>query len=295
MTTSARKRVAAFWDAHVESWLRSEDQLPERLKAWFDSYVGVGPGEVTRDGFPEAYHGDLLGQEHTPRMVVLGLNPGEFRPRFQARDGIFAKEIKEYGSYSRWATTCPYNRPPWTLPHEMGRNTYYQARLEFTRRWLQDPTADHRDLLIFECYPWHSKSINAPLRPPPEVIEQFVWQPIAELSVQDVFAFGRPWDGIAQALKLPLTGKLGSGGTCYGSNVSSRAVRTYALPSGQRLVVEWHAGAAGPPSAKETALLREALVGGGTGGDGSVPPPPQPRAGGGIEPGVVGSHSEVSS
>lgn len=262
MTISARQRVAAFWDAHVESWLSGEDHLPRPLRGWFESYVGVGPGAVTREGFPEPYHGDLLALEHAPRMVVLGLNPGEFCPRFQARGGIFAKEIAEHGSYSRWATTCPYNRSPWMLPQEMGENRYYRARLAFTRRWLQDSSADHRDLLIFECYPWHSKSITAPLRPPPETIEEFVWQPIAELPVRDVFAFGRPWDGIARALKLPLTGELGSGGTAYGSKVIGRAVRTYGLPSGQRLVVEWHPGAAGPPSAEETALLRRALVGG---------------------------------
>ncbi|MEH0970491.1 hypothetical protein V6U77_05060 [Micromonospora sp. CPCC 205546] len=276
MTTSARQRVAAFWDAHVESWLSGEDQLPRPLQCWFDSYVGVGPGAVTREGFPEPYHGDLLGLERTPRMVVLGLNPGEFRSRFQARGGVFAKEIAEHGSYSRWATTCPYNRPPWTLPQEMGKNRYYEARLAFTRRWLQDPSADHRDLLIFECYPWHSKSITAPLRPPPEIIEEFVWQPVAELPVRDVFAFGRPWDGIAQALKLPLTGELGSGGTDYGSKVPGRAVRTYGLPSGQRLVVEWHRGSAGPPNVKETALLRKALVDAGSDG---IRTTPIPRAG----------------
>ena len=82
MTTSARERVAAFWDAHIAAWLNGEDQLPPWLEGWFDSYVGVGAGEVTREGFPEPYHGDLLGLEHTPRMVVLGLNPGEFHSRF---------------------------------------------------------------------------------------------------------------------------------------------------------------------------------------------------------------------
>ncbi|MFC0003616.1 anti-phage DNA glycosylase Brig1 [Micromonospora siamensis] len=261
MVTSARERVAALWDAHIAAWLNGDDRLPPWLEGWFDSYVGVGAGEVTRDGFPEPYHGDLLGLEHTPRMVVLGLNPGAFHSRFQGRDGIFAEEIRRHFSYSRWATTCPYNRPPWTLPHEMGDNKYYKARLEFTRRWLQDPGADHRDLLIFECYPWHSTSINAPLKPPPEVIDEFVWQPVAELPVQDVFAFGRPWDDLAQVLGLRETSRLGSGGPDYGSSVASRAVRVYALPSGQRLVVEWHAGSAGPPSAMETALLRHELLG----------------------------------
>ncbi|MFR9777803.1 hypothetical protein ACL02O_17335 [Micromonospora sp. MS34] len=169
-------------------------------------------------------------------------------------------------------------QPPWTLPEEMGENRYYRARLEFTRRWLQVPSADHRDLLIFECYPWHSKAITAPLRPPPEVIEEFVWEPIAELPVQDVFAFGRPWDAVAHALRLPLTAVLGSGGTDYGSKVKSRAVRIYSLPSGQRLVVEWHPGSAGPPSAEETEILRRALLGTATGEAGG-PVTPRPRAG----------------
>jgi hypothetical protein len=191
MTTSARERVAAFWDAHIAAWLKGEDQLPPRLSDWFDSYVGVGPGEVTREGFPEPYHGDLLGLE--------------------------------------------------------------------------------------QCYPWHSKSITAPLKPPPEVIEEFVWQPIAELPVQDVFAFGRPWNDLAQALGLWEAGKLGFGGTDYESVVPSRAVRMYSLPSGQRLVVELHAGSARPPSEKETALLRDTLVGAAS----HVPSetPPRPRAG----------------
>jgi hypothetical protein len=49
-------------------------------------------------------------------------------------------------------------------------------------------------------------------------------------------------------------------GIDYGSRVRSRAVRVYALPSGQRLVVEWYTGSAGPPSAAETELLRAALM-----------------------------------
>ncbi|PWU61499.1 hypothetical protein DLE60_05325 [Micromonospora globispora] len=274
MTSSARERVAAFWDAHVWEWLSGGDPMPSPLPDWFDSYNGVGPGKPTRDGFPEPYHGDLLAAERTPRMVVLGLNPGEYRPEFQSRDGIFAKEIKEqYGSYSRWQTTCPYNRPPWT--DVMGDNRYYRARLQFTRNWLEDPTAGHRDLLIFECYPWHSKSITAPLRPPAQVIDEFVWQPIAELPVKEVFAFGRPWDDMAQALGLRITDKLGAGGSDYGSAVPSRAVRAYGLPSGQRLIVEWHSGSAGPPSAKETVLLRKALTDAASEVPGEVPPRPK--------------------
>jgi hypothetical protein len=292
MTASARERVTAFWDVYIAAWLDGGDRLPAPLPDWFDSYVGVGPGEATRDGFPEPFQGDLLGLAHTPRMVVLGLNPGEYRPEFQARTSIFADEIRRAGSYSRWVMTCPYNRPPWT--DVMGPIRYYRTRLQFTRNWLQDPTADDGDLLIFECYPWHSKSINAPLRPPPKVIEEFVWQPIAELPVQDVFAFGRPWDDLALALGLPETGKWGAGGKRYGSEVLSRAVRTYALPSGQRLVVVWQPAYAGPPSAKETALLRDALVAAASDGT-SGQPPPRPRAGASGDPALSSISAEQPS
>jgi hypothetical protein len=59
-----------------------------------------------------------------------------------------------------------------------------------------------------------------------------------------------------------MTDSLGKGGRPYGSNVRSRAVRVYALTSGQNLVVEWHQGAVSPPSAEEVVPLRAALAGG---------------------------------
>jgi hypothetical protein len=255
--TSARQRVADFWDEHVKVWLRGGDPMPRPLPAWFDSYAGTGAGAVTRDGFPEPYLGGLLA-DPGPRMVQLGLNPGAYVSGFQARDGIFAKEIHQYGSYQAWAATGPYHRSPWTVHH--GGNRFHRARLAFTRRWLQDMSADHQDLLIFECFPWHSTKVTALMKPPPDVIDAFVWQPIAELPMRGVFAFGRPWNDLAQQLHLPLEASLGKGGDRYGSQIPNRAVRVYTLPSGQRLVVEWHAGGAGPPSAAETHLLRMALT-----------------------------------
>lgn len=279
MTTSARQRVADFWDAHIAAWLKGEDRLPPPLTEWFDAYAGVGSGKPTRDGFPEPYHGDLRGAEHTPRMVVLGLNPGQYREEFQSRDGIFAREIKEeYGSYSRWQTTCPYNRGPWT--DVMGRNPYYHARLRFTRNWLQDPSADHRDLLIFESYPWHSTTFRGRFSPPPAIIDEFVWQPIAELPVRDVFAFGRSWHLIAQALPLNEAGGFDAGSPTYPSTASGRKVRVHELPSGQRLIVVWQPGYAGPPSARETALLRDALIGAEPGSRRGTPPRARAEAAG---------------
>lgn len=279
MTSSARKRVAAFWDAHVEEWLSGGDPMPSPLPRWFESYQGVGPGKPTRDGFPEPYPGDLRGAEHTPRMVVLGLNPGKYREKFQSRDGIFAREIREeYRSYSKWQTSCPYDRAPWT--EVMGGNRYYRARLQFARNWLQDPSADHRDLLIFESYPWHSTSFRGRFSPPAEVIDQFVWQPIAEMPVRDVFAFGLSWHMLARALPLDEVGGFDAGSSQYRSAAAGRKVRIHAIPSGQRLVVVWQPGYAGPPSAKETMLLRDALVGPGSDVHREIPPRPRAEAGG---------------
>lgn len=112
--TSARERVAGFWDEHVSAWLAGKDPMPDPLPRWFDSYPGRGLGEVTRDGFPEPYAGDLLGLLGRPRIVILGLNPGIYHPRFQARHGVFAEEIRQFGAYSTWMATAPYLRPPWT-------------------------------------------------------------------------------------------------------------------------------------------------------------------------------------
>lgn len=55
-------------------------------------------------------------------------------------------------------------------------------------------------MLLFELYPWHSTSVTAAIRPPAEIIDQFVWQPIAELPAQEVFAFGAPWTRLAVSL-----------------------------------------------------------------------------------------------
>jgi hypothetical protein len=106
--------VAGFWDQHVAAWLAGDDPLADPLSRWFASFQGHGAGLVTREGFPEPYAGDLLGRVGVPRLVVLGLNPGVYHPRFQARDGIFADEIRQLGSYSAWMATSPYFRASWT-------------------------------------------------------------------------------------------------------------------------------------------------------------------------------------
>jgi hypothetical protein len=248
--------VATFWDQHINAWLAGEDPMSATLRRWFDGYDGAWPDHATRDGFPEPYIGDLLGHVTTPRMVFLAFHPGEYVPQFQARDGIFADEIRRHGSYSAWARTTPYSQQTWTS--EMGGNRFSTAHLSFARRWLGDNTASPDDMLIFEAYPWHITTARVRLDPPPDIIDEFVWQPITELPVQDVFGFGRTWDRLASRT-LRLREALGAGGRQYGSSVASRAVRIYELPPGQRLIIEWHSGSVGPPRESEVAVLRRAL------------------------------------
>jgi hypothetical protein len=249
--------VATFWDQHINAWLAGEDPMSGTLRRWFDGYDGAWPDHATRKGFPEPYLGDLLGHVTTPRMVFLAFHPGEYVPQFQARDGIFADEIRQRGSYSAWARTQPYLRTPWIREMGRKRSRFYTTHQSFAQRWSED-TAAADNMLIFEAYPWHITTARVRLDPSSDIIEEFVWQPVAEFPVQDIFGFGRTWERLASRT-LPLREALGAGGRDYGSSVASRAVRIYELPSGQRLIVEWHPGGVGPPSESEVAVLRKAL------------------------------------
>jgi hypothetical protein len=195
-----RERVAKFWDDHIRGWMSGQDPLPDPLPRWFASYAGKGRGAMTRDGFAEPHQGDLLGKAHQPRLVVLGLNPGGFVPAMQARDGAFAREIAhEYGgNYSGWAAWAPYMRDGWTTRY--GRNKYVAGRMTFTGRWLGITHSVPNDLMGFELYPWHSTGLTGRMRPPTDVIDEFVWQPISEIDSEFAFGFGREWDAAASSL-----------------------------------------------------------------------------------------------
>jgi hypothetical protein len=249
---SAVQRVADFWDSLTARWLAGEDALPGKLKPWFESYTGTGAGRVSRDAFAEPYLGDLRG---TPRFVILGLNPGQAVLDFQARDGIFAQAISKSGSYSAWAATNPYMSEEWTRAQR--RNRYHTARLRFARGWLGDRGLTPSELLTLELYPWHSKRVTARILPPRDIVEEFAWQPLAEIPVDLVFAFGKPWLGACRALGLPELNRLGHGGRDFGSSVASRAAVVFELPSRQKVLVLWQSGYAGPPALEDAQRLRQ--------------------------------------
>jgi hypothetical protein len=253
-TVGAVEEVADFWDAHTARWLDGDDELRSPLDRWFAGYAGRGTGAVDREAFAEPYCGDLRG---SPRLVILGLNPGDASLEFQGRHGIFADQIRRLGSYSAWAARHPYLGDAWT--RGKGPNRFWRARLKFARTWLQDPDLEAQDLLGLELYPWHSKGVTSAMRPPDDVLGAFVWRPLAELPVTDIFAFGAEWSRALQRLGMTPIDHLGRGGRTWGSSVPSRTVLVYAAPSKQRLIVAWHSGSAGPPRSDETERLRDAL------------------------------------
>lgn len=256
MSLRERRRVADFWDGVIAQWLEGGDPMPDPLPFWFQSYRGRGIGQVTREAFAEPWIGPILGQ---PSLVVLGLNPGRAYLDFQKRSGLFAQEIRELGGFTRWAATAPYSRPPWTS--KIGPNQYHDRRVEFARRFYADEAIDAKRVLAVELYPWHSTKWSGKFYPPRDVLNTMVWAPLEELDIDEVFAFGRTWERVAEALGLRLEEHLGEGGKPMGSHVASRRVLTYRMPSGrQRLVVSSQGGYAGPPDACDTRRLREILL-----------------------------------
>lgn len=248
---SARSHAIEVWDDYIHDWLTrpSAPPLPRPFAEWLASYRG----SVTIEAMPEPYG----GQWEAPRMVVLGINPGEADVTFQGRDGIFATEIAELGSYSKWAATDRYRLPPWEGRH--GTNRYARAQLNFVRRWTEDDELTAAELLTVEMYPWHSKNVTAAMRPPPAVLEEFVWAPLAEIAVPLFFAFGAVWTLMCEQLGLKQECRWGPGGKDLGSKVTSRTVVTYRLDTGQRVVVAWQQGYAGPPGAEDVHRLRAVL------------------------------------
>lgn len=249
-------RIADFWDEFVDDWLRGADPATGPLSEWFAACPDSGL--VSREGLPELFGGDLRRTSGRSPVVVLAQHAGEYVPQFQSREGVFAQEIRACGSYSSWAATGPYLRDTWTTA--VKPNVFYRDHLTFARRWLGDPALTHRDLVVFDAYPWHVAVAKQLIVPPARFVDKCIWQPVCELPGSDVFAFGAAWNTLAGVLNLRCVDALGKGGRPYGSNTPDRAVRIYEVRDGKRLIVEWHKGGSGPPSEPETRILKEALT-----------------------------------
>ena len=252
----ACRAVSVKWDGVVNDFLDGGGAPPQQLESWAGSYRGQGEGAVQWWALPELFLGPLT----KPRGVFLALNPGGADLRFHGRDGVFADEIRRYGSYSAWAASWPYLRDPWIAAK--GQNRHHRSRLRFLRDWTGQEQLPDSAMVSFELYPWHSPRLTARLHGEDsrEFIHEHVWEPVKELRAP-VFAFGAPWFDILDkpGLGLKVVEQLGAGGKDYGSRVKSRSVIVLQGSDGLTVIAEKHQGNAGPPSLDETILLRETM------------------------------------
>lgn len=258
LQVSAREQMLARWEALTHRWLEGDDRLPEPFGRWRSSYRGVGEGRPTTEAMAEPY----IGNWDAPRLVTLALNPGQAELSFQGRDGYFADQVRQLGSYQRWAESDPYASALWETKNRINpirkgrRPNPHRAKLGlFAQRWLgRRPTG--RDLLMLELYPWHSTKVTARIKPPSGTLKEFLWDPLAEVDVDTIWAFGR--DCARAASDLGLTTISQWGGEYF--TTSARAAVAFRLPSGQRLVVVWQLGYAGPPGQDDVRRLRALLA-----------------------------------
>jgi hypothetical protein len=241
-----RHELARFWDDEIERWLQGQPLAPA-LREWQRAYRG----ELEDWAFPEPFIGDLLG---SPRVVLLANNPGIAREELQARDGVFAAQILNTG-FTRWASTRPFDSPDSEWVRRCGPIRHRVRRLEFARRFVYDETLDFRDMLTVELFPWHSRSLTTSIRVRPQVLREFIIEPISEFgSDVPVIALARGWaDALERTSDL-----LEDVQHLDGFKVPSRRARLYRTRGGGRILVVWHSGSDAPPAAPDTERLRTA-------------------------------------
>jgi hypothetical protein len=242
---SARAGVADFWDDVVAQWLDGQRDLTPPLDRWFASYAGTGRGTPSLDFYPDPYIGDLRGSVREPRLVSLGLNPVGVTG-LQSVDGIWTRRIRETG-YSRCFQRSAGEDPATFIEHHGKESVFWRNLVRFARRWLRDSAVSVHDILELELYPWRSKAVTAPIRPPADIIRKFVFAPVQEIEVPVVFAFGAPWFKVCEALELPLEAGFSSGGW---------HLNACRLPSSQLLIVSSQLGFAGPPGPRRVEVIR---------------------------------------
>ena len=254
----ARQRVSEIWDHVLAEWMEGREvwHSPEfeDLGRWFHSYAA----RVDLQHYPDPYVGDLLGKRHEPRLVLLGLNPGVGYDNLQARGGEWAEGIRLHG-YSNFHDRIPFQNPVWTRLH--GKDSpYWRNLVTFSRRWTQDAEFSPHDVLNIELYPWHSDRVEGAFRPPQDVLDRYVWEPLAELDQQVLFAFGKPWLEVCERAGLARVAWLGDHPDAQAPLPTANwNVVVFALPTGQHVVISWQAGYAGPPGPERALQLRAAL------------------------------------
>jgi hypothetical protein len=249
---SYREDVANFWDEYLARWTRGEVEIPARLQDWAQAYNGRGAGAVQLQHYPDPFVGDLRGETHTPRIVMLGLNPGIGFDGLQSQGGLWANRIAAKG-YSQCFERSPAEDPNGWLTECGGPSLYWSKAIRFAQRWLGDASAGVHDILNMELYPWHSRLANGAMRVPPEFAKEFVFDPISEIDAELVFAFGADWFATAARMGLSVSKEFSNEELQSPAKARWR-LSVFDLTQDQKLVVSSQAGYAGPPG--EARLIR---------------------------------------
>jgi hypothetical protein len=255
---SHRTRVADFWDDVLAAWQPGDAHLVPPLDRWRASYRGTGDGAVNLSDYPDPYVGDLRGLRGEPRLVFLGLNPGIGYDSLQGDAGAWTERIRQVG-YSRCFERSPAeDAATWKAMHKGKESAYWRNVIRFAQRWLGEPDVGVADLLNFELYPWHSRRIVGSMRPPTDLIDDYVWKPVREVPVGEVFAFGRVWLDVCRDLELEEIGTWGPDGEPVpGSTMRHWRVSLFRLSPEQVVVASSQMGTGSPPGVERVRLLKD--------------------------------------
>jgi|SRR5208337_3419620 len=192
---AGRQEVADFWDDYLRRWLEGDETLHDPLDRWFSGYAGP----LDLECYPDPFAGDLRGERSEPRIVVLGINPGQAHRELQARGGIWAERVRAMGFSHCFQRSTEEDPENWRRFHGR-RSRYWERVMPFCAAWVDDATIG--DVLAMELYPWHSRRKQGGVETPADLARRFVFEPIAELEVGHVFSFSKPWLEVAERLGL---------------------------------------------------------------------------------------------
>ena len=247
-----------LWNSAHTAWV-SDEPLPAELDRWRACYSATGKSAVDELAMPEPWVGDL---DSNPVAVTMGIHPGGADPAFQHRGGAWPNTIEDQhgGSYSKWAATGPYFGDVWESAH--GVNTHAANRLRFLSAWTGVDMAPSQ-VVDIPVYPWHAADwTSSALRLRPDVLREFVLEPIASAGATWAFGFGKDWWDLIEALDLPILDRLGDGGRAYPTQVDHRRWLVAEGPDGLRIAAMRMDSMPIPPKQEEIEDLRRELESG---------------------------------
>lgn len=252
------QELVALWNSAHTAWANDEP-LPAELDAWRGSYSGKGKNAVDELAMPEPWIGDL---DSKPTAVVMGIHPGVADKVFQHREGAWANTIADQhdGSYSAWAATGPYFGDVWESAHAVSAHSAH--RMRFLSAWT-GANLKPSQVIDFPLFPWHVADWKpGAFTPTPDMIREFVLEPIASTGATWAFGFGKEWWDLIEALELPVLDRLGDGGRPYPTQVDHRRWIVAEGPNGLRIAAMRLDSMPIPPNDAETQELRRVLESG---------------------------------